>query len=270
MLNRRQNEILAYLARVNFASNEQIAAELGVSVETIRRNLMRMEKEAPIERVRGGATYNNPRAQEVEYAQRLKTLTKEKTAIAELALDFIENGEAIAIGNGAISLALARCLSHSREELTVITNSPEIGAVLNKNKSNTVYLAPGYLRKHNGSLTGSMCVDFLKLFRVDKAIISVDGLSIENGITEYNTEEAAVLRQMLRIGGKKIVLCEFTKFKEVGLNKICDIDDVDDVFTDWNCTYYDLRKWSNHSVRIHIAPQNKAPRQGGVDDAQLM
>jgi len=261
MLNKRQNEILAYLARVKFASIEQIAAELGVSMETIRRNLMHMEGLTPIERVRGGAAYNNRRAQEVEYDQRLKTLTKEKAAIADLALNYIENGEALAIGNGAISMALAKRLSLQRQKLTVITNSPEIGAELNKNESHTVYLAPGYLRKHNGSLTGSMCTDFLKLFRVDKAIISVDGVSVETGITEYNTEEAAVLREMLNIARVKIVLCEFTKFKEVGLNKICDIDDVDDIFTDWNCTYYDMKQWSNRSVRINIAPEDKNAAQ---------
>lgn len=257
MLNKRQNQILTYLAQVKFASNEQIAAELGISVETVRRNLVQMEGLTAIERVRGGATYNNRRAQEVEYDQRLKTLTREKNAIAELALNYIEDGEAIAIGNGAISLALAKLLSRKRENLTVITNSPEIGTELNKNPSNIVYLTPGCLRKHNGSLTGSLCIDFLKLFCVDKSIISVDGISVETGITEYNTDEAAVLRQMLNIARVKIVLCEFTKFKEVGLNKICDIDDVDDIFTDWNCTYYDMKQWSNHSVRINIAPEDK-------------
>lgn len=261
MLNKRQNEILSYLAKVKSANNEQIANELGVSVETVRRNLMRMEEEAPIERVRGGATYNNRRAQEIEYDKRLKTYAKEKNAIAELAVELIENGEAIAIGNGSISLALARHLSLCREGLTVITNSPEIGGVLNKNASNTVYLTPGYLRKHNGSLTGSMCVDFLSRFNVDKTIISVDGLSTVDGITEYNVEEAAVLRQMLQIGRVKMVLCEFTKFKEIGLNKICDVDDVDDVFTDWNFSYYDLKEWKSHSVRVHIAQEHRKTRK---------
>ena len=258
MLNKRQNEILTYLTWVKFATNEQIASELGVSVETVRRNLMQMEKEAPIERVRGGASYNNLRAQEVEYGQRLKTFSKEKTAIAELALENIGDGESIAIGNGSCTLVLAEKLCYSRDRLTVITNSPEIGAVLNKNESNTVYLTPGYLRKHNGSLTGSMCVNFLNLFCVDKVIISVDGLSVENGITEYNTEEASVLRQMLHIGRVKMVLGEFTKFKEVGLNKICEVDDVDDIFTDWNFKFYDLKQWKNHSVRIHIASEKKS------------
>lgn len=258
MLNKRQNEILAYLARVKAATNEQIAGELGVSVETVRRNLMRMEEEAPIERVRGGAAYSNRRAQEITYDERLKSHAREKNAIAELASELIENGEAIAIGNGAISLALARHLSLNRERLTIITNSPEIGAVFNKNTSNTVYLTPGYLRKHNGSLIGSMCVDFLNMFKVDKTVVSVDGVSIEHGITEYNPEEAAVLRQMLRIGRIKMVLCEFTKFKEIGLNKICDIDEVDDVFTDWNFPYYDLKEWRSHSVRMHIAPEEKS------------
>ena len=262
MLNKRQKEILAYLTRVRSASNEQIADSIGVSIETVRRNLMKMEGEAPIERFRGGATYQNLRAQEMEYDERQKTYTEEKEAIARLALDFIESGEAIAIGNGTISLALAAQLALHRNRLKVITNSPRIGETLNQNPTHEVYLTAGYLRKHNGSLIGSMCVDFIHQFKVDKAIISVDGVSIENGVTEYNVEEAAVLRNLLHIARVKMVLCEFTKFKEVGLNKICNIDGVDDIFTDWNFKYYDLKKWKKHSCSIHIAIKDvKEPKK---------
>ena len=110
------------------------------------------------------------------------------------------------------------------EKLTVVTNSPDIALILSDNENNQIYLSSGYLRKHNKSLVGGMCNECLGNFKVDKTILSVDGISIQDGVTEYNTEEAATLRKMLEIGHTKMILCEFSKFSEVAFNKVCGAD----------------------------------------------
>ena len=125
--------------------------------------------------------------------------------------------------------------------------------VLIGNESNSVYLTAGRLRRHNKSLIGSMCSQSLEDFRVDKTILCIDGISIEDGITEYNTEEAAILRKMLQIGRTRMILCEFSKFSEVAFNKVCSAAQIDYVFTDWNISYKEVKAWSDIHVRVLTA-----------------
>lgn len=161
------------------------------------------------------------------------------------------------MNNGSTTLSLARYLLKSGKMLTVVTNSPDIALILSDNESNQIYLTSGYLRKHNKSLVGSTCRECLEDFRVDKTILSIDGISIEDGVTEYNTEEAAVLRKMLEIGHSKIILCEFNKFSEVAFNKVCSAEQVDYVFTDWNMPAKEIKAWNDIGVKVLVSPQEK-------------
>ena len=253
MYNKRQKEIIRFLSEAKFAKMEQLAEQFQVSLETIRRDLLELEKDSSIKRVRGGAVYNNLRAKEMEYEKKMENNQVEKHAIAKLAAEYINDGDAVAMNNGTANLELARCLLDTKERLTVVTNSPDIAMVLIGNESNSVYLTAGRLRRHNKSLIGSMCSQSLEDFRVDKTILCIDGISIEDGITEYNTEEAAILRKMLQIGRTRMILCEFSKFSEVAFNKVCSAAQIDYVFTDWNISYKEVKAWSDINVRVLTA-----------------
>lgn len=255
MYNKRQKEIIRYLSEAKFAKIEQLAEQFQVSLETIRRDLLELEKNSSIKRVRGGAVYNNLRAKEMEYEKKMENNQIEKHAIAKLAAGYINNGDAIAMNNGTANLELARCLLDSKERLTIVTNSPDIAMVLIGNESNNVYLTAGRLRKHNKSLIGSMCSQCLDAFRVDKTILCIDGISIEDGITEYNTEEAAILRKMLEIGRTRMILCEFSKFSEIAFNKVCSVNQIDYVFTDWNISFKEVKAWNDINVKVLTAPR---------------
>ena len=126
-----------------------------------------------------------------------------------------------------------------------------------KMENNQIYLSSGYLRKHNKSLVGGMCNECLGNFKVDKTILSIDGISIQDGVTEYNTEEAATLRKMLEIGHTKMILCEFSKFSEVAFNKVCGADRIDYVFTDWNIPAREARAWNDIGVKVLSSPQHQ-------------
>ena len=191
----------------------------------------------------------------MEYGKRMENHQVEKRAIAMLASEYIDDGDALAMNNGTGTLELARCLADTRKHLTVVTNSPDIAIILNGNQTNNVYMTSGYLRKHNKSLVGSMCSECLGNFKVDKSIICIDGISIEDGVTEYNTEEAAILRKILEIGHTKMVLCEFSKFSEVAFNRICHAGQLDYVFTDWNISPREIKLWANINVKVLAALQ---------------
>ncbi len=257
MYSKRQNEMIRYLSEVKFSKVEELAGLFHVSVETVRRDLLELEKESAVKRVRGGAVYNSLRAREMEFEKRMESSSAEKRAIARLAVEYIHSGDAIVMNNGTATLELARCLLESGKQVTVVTNSPDIATILNMNKENSVYLTAGYMRKHNKSLVGSMCSDCLSNFKVDKTIICVDGISIEEGVTEYNTEEAAVLRKMVEIGHTCMLLCEYGRFNEVAFNKICEAGKIQYVFTDWNVPAKEVKAWGEVRVKVIAAPERE-------------
>ena len=74
MYNERQKEIIRYLSEIKFAKAEQLADMFQVSLETIRRDLMELEKNTSIKRIRGGAVYSNMRAKELEFAKKWKII----------------------------------------------------------------------------------------------------------------------------------------------------------------------------------------------------
>jgi len=250
MQSERQEDIVRYLSEVKYAKIEQLSEHFAVSAETIRRDLMELERETTVKRVRGGAVYNSLRAQEMEYEKRKEKNHREKRAIARVAAEYIADGDAIAMNNGTANLELAVLLAGNKEGLTVVTNSPQIALVLNENKSHAVYLTAGYLRKHNRSLVGSTCNDCLGNFKVDKTILNIDGISIADGVTEYNVEEAAVIRKMLEIGHTRMILCEYSKFNEVAFNRVCAAEEIDYVFTDWNVSPKEIKEWKEKQIRV--------------------
>lgn len=250
MQNDRQKEILRYLSDLKYVKAEKLAEMFQVSMETVRRDLKELERQGMIKRVRGGAIYSGLRAKELEFAKKMENNQQGKYAIANLALEYIHDGDAIAMNNGITTLALAKCLQLSRSGLTVVTNSPDIALILSENEQNQIFLTSGRLRKHNKSLVGGMCSESLDYFKVDKTILSIDGISTEDGVTEYNTEEAFVLRKMVNIGHTRMILCELSKFSEVAFNKVCNADQVDYVFTDCSPPAKALRAWTELGVKV--------------------
>ena len=254
MYNERQKEMIRYLSEVKYVKTERLAEMFQVSLETIRRDLKEMEKESLVKRVRGGVIYSSLRAKELEFAKKMENNQQGKYAIANLAMEYISDGDAIAMNNGITTLALAKCLQYERKGLTVVTNSPDIALILSDNELNQVFLTCGRLRKHNKSLIGGMCSESLEFFKVDKTILSIDGISIQDGVTEYNTEEASILRKMLGIGHTRMILCEFSKFSEVAFNKVCNADQVDYVFTDCSLSQKEIKAWSDIWVKVITTP----------------
>ena len=255
MYTERQKQILQYLSEVSFAKVEQLSSLFDVSIETIRRDLLDLEKDGSIHRVRGGASYHGMRAKEIEFDKKKENHQEEKLSIVRAAVEHISNNEAIMISNGSINIMLAKELVRCREDLTVITNSLEAAFTLNENESFNVIVTGGTVRKLNRSMIGSVCLSTLDQFRVDKAIINIDGFTVKDGVTEYNTEEAAVLSKMLESSRTKIVLCESMKLSCVALNRVCASREIDIVFTDWRVSERTAQAMEELGVRV--IPGNK-------------
>ena len=251
MLNDRQEKIALYLMQQKYAKVEQLAQDFKVSIETIRRDLLTMEKEAAIKRIRGGAIYDVLRAKELAYEKRTTQNLTEKREIGKLAAQFINDGDTLVINPGTTMEEFAKCIK-DKNNLIVITNSIDIAEILNTG-SNQVYMTGGQLQRYERWLAGESCLEYLAKFRVDKAVLSVGGVSSDPGVTEYHVEGTPIIKQMLSIGSIKMILADHSKFSQICLNSICEIDKINHIFTDWNTPVKEITKIQEKGVHIHVA-----------------
>lgn len=167
MLNPRQEKIVQFLSEEGFAKIEILAERHEVSNETIRRDLLVLEEEGYVNRMRGGARYDNLRAKEKKYEFRTQRNFAEKRAIARLAAEFVSDGDTIAINTGTSTLEMAKELVE-KNFLTVITNSVDVASLIAENDNNKVYLPGGLLRNSGGACRERCAVNLFPVFRLIK------------------------------------------------------------------------------------------------------
>ncbi|WP_372632062.1 DeoR/GlpR family DNA-binding transcription regulator [Cohnella sp.] len=208
-----------------------LALRCAVSEETVRRDLMLLEREGQARRVYGGAVLTKPAGFEPPYLHRQKVKAEEKARIGTRAAELIASGDTIVIDVGTTTLEMAKAIK-DRERLTVLTNSIAVAyhlmESLNEGRfSGKIIVIGGQLNPEQQSLTGASGERELAQFRVDKAFISIGGISMERGISDYDLDETMRSRRMVESAAQTIVLTDDSKFGKEAFVEIAPIRDVD-------------------------------------------
>ncbi|MEC0183188.1 DeoR/GlpR family DNA-binding transcription regulator [Paenibacillus peoriae] len=193
----------------------ELSEQFSVSEETIRRDLILLENEGIVKRVYGGAIRAVTDMYEPPYLQRQNVKRTEKEIIGRKAAELIESGDTIVIDVGTTALELAKSITN-RERLTVLTNSIAVAyhlmeAINAQRFSGNVIVIGGDLNPEQQSLTGSLSEEVLSKFRVNKAFVSIGGISPQRGISDYDVKEASMSRLMIRTAAHTIVLADDSK-----------------------------------------------------------
>lgn len=233
MVQERLNKIATMVQSNGMVNAGELAHDFGVSLETIRRDLELLEKKGQLKRVYGGAVASFSHGLEREYVSRTALNVDLKQAISKRAADFIKDGDTIALDLGTTAFQVAKQLV-SKKSITCVTNSLPVGMELSKNSSCNVHILGGTLRNGDFSTSGFMAEWGIMNFRVDKAIISSSGVTLKSGVTDYNVAEAEVRRKMIEIANQTILVADSSKFTDDTFIKVCDLDKIDILVTDWN------------------------------------
>jgi DeoR/GlpR family transcriptional regulator of sugar metabolism len=212
----RQQRILAELRVSATLRISELATELGVSYETIRRDLEEMGESGLINRT---------------YGERANAMTAEREQIASLAIRFVQPGEVLMIDAGSTTLHFARRLAAELKDLTVITNSFAVAQALATNPSMTVIACPGRYDAQEGGVGGPDCIAFLGRYNANRAVIGASGLTLE-GPNEANSNSAAVKRAMFSRAQERMLLIDHLKFGQPNLEVVCPLNEVNRIVTD--------------------------------------
>jgi DeoR/GlpR family transcriptional regulator of sugar metabolism len=226
----RQQRILAELRVSATLRISELANELGVSYETIRRDLEEMGESGLINRTYGGAVAR-PFGFEPAWNERANAMTAERQQIASLAIQFVRPGEVLMIDAGSTTLHFARRLAAELKNLTVITNSFAVAQALATNPTMTVIACPGRYEVQEGGVVGPDCIAFLSRFNANRAVIGASGFTLE-GPNEANSNAAAVKRAMLARSQERMLLIDHMKFGQPNLEVVCPLQDINRIVTD--------------------------------------
>lgn len=252
----RHERIVRELMASSTLRVSELAAELGVSTETIRRDLFELSEKGLINRTYGGAV--RPLGTEPAVSERHQLMVAEREAIAIATVRFIKPNEVVAIGAGATTTHVARRMAAECRDITVITHSFSVATVLAANPTITVLMCPGRYNGREGMMVGAETIEFLQSYNANWAILGASGITAE-GLCEAEAAAASVYKAMMHRAVETIVVADHTKFAQQALAIWARWHDIKRLVTDEAPAYAIARALERARVEVIVARRRGEP-----------
>lgn len=227
----RKNKILDILRKDGRVVVNKLSAMFGVTEETIRRDLEKLEKEGFAKKSYGGAIMLENANVDLPYMVRKESNVEGKEYIAEVISNMIEDGDHIMLDASSTAVYIAKHLK-AKKNLTLITNSIEILLELSDVTGWKILSTGGAMREGSLSMVGYQAEKMISTYHVDKTIISSKGVDMEKGITDSNEMDAHIKNLMLGATNMRILAVDQSKFDKISFTKIEELANIDLVVTD--------------------------------------
>lgn len=205
----RQELILAALDRNPTMRVTALADEMGVSPETVRRDLTELERVGRLNRTYGGAVREIQ--MEPMLASRMTVQLERRQAIVTAAIEALNGVDTLFIGGGATTLHLARALKNTMRRMLVITPSLNVVTELGRNAHIDIIILPGKYDRLEGLVHGQETLKAITNYHADVALVGASGIGAE-GVSEALVDSAQVTSSIIANSGKTLVLADTSKF----------------------------------------------------------
>jgi len=247
----RKQAILTELRAAGRIDANEIAARLEVTKETVRKDLIALERQGLLRRTHGGAVPVGTLSFEPAVVTRTY-YADEKTRIATAALAHVPAAGAVLIDAGSTTARLADLFPTDRE-LTVYTNTLPIALALVDRPMLTVATLGGRVRPPTQAEVDDWAARSLAEINVDVAFLGANAISVQRGLTTPDPAEAAVKRLMLGSARRRILLADHSKIGSVSLVKHADLSDIDLLITDTGIADADLDALKAAGLEVELA-----------------
>jgi DeoR family transcriptional regulator, aga operon transcriptional repressor len=262
----RVSAILERLAAENSLNATDLAAEFGVSAATLRRDLQMLEDQRLLTRTHGGALAQAV-AYELPVRYRGGQNREQKRLIAITAAALLPRGPlTLGLTGGTTTSEVARVIA-DRVDLTVITNALNIATELALRPRVKIIMTGGVTRTQSYELVGPLAEQTLAGLNIQVAVVGVDGISAEGGLTTHDEVEAHTDAVMVARSARVIVVADGSKVGRVLLARICATSSIAELVTDDTADTDALEALRRAGVRVHVVPAQlrsvPAPRTPG-------
>ena len=227
---RRREQILELVRRRRTVDVGQLSASLGVSPQTVRRDINFLAEGGFVRRRHGGAALPDLQAN-VPYDERRTTNVEAKRAIAARVAAMIPSGATLFISVGTTPAMVAQAL-RGHTDLTVITNNLDAAMLLSHDGSNRIILPGGEVRLPDRDLLGDHVMIFFAGYRADFAIFGVGGIAEDGGLLDFHRSEVEVREQMRMSSRTSVLVADRMKFGRVAPAVGGNLRDVDRIVVD--------------------------------------
>jgi DeoR/GlpR family transcriptional regulator of sugar metabolism len=249
----RHQRIIEQLGTSGRIDIAELSEMLGVSTVTVRTDLLYLERNQVLRRIRGGAISVRASRYERPVDLNASLRTGEKRAIAALAADMIRNGETIIMDTGSTVAALAGLVPRTLSDIAIVTNSLLVTAELGDHPGATIIVTGGTLRPKVNSLVSPFGELVLREINADIAFMSCAGVDAEKGFTNSNWQEAEIKKSMIRAASRVIFLADHSKLKHVATARIAALSKADLLITDSGASAETLKEIRAAGVEVAVA-----------------
>jgi DeoR/GlpR family transcriptional regulator of sugar metabolism len=225
----RKEHLLELLAVDGRVVAKEAAAELGVSEDSIRRDLRELADAGLCVRVYGGALPVPPA--DVPVAQRLGVASESKERVARAAIALIHPASTVILDAGTTTLAMARMLPHG-DDLTVITPSPAVALTAMEHSTARVLMVGGELSRHSAVVGGGLALEAISRLSADTFFLGVTGIDPVHGLTTGELDDAVTKRALAARSAEVFVLGSAEKIGAVSRFPVLGLDEITGVIVD--------------------------------------
>jgi DeoR family transcriptional regulator, glycerol-3-phosphate regulon repressor len=226
----RQRQLLEVIRKNGDASVADLARQLKVTTQTIRRDLRALEEAEHVARYHGGVGLPST-VENIDYARRQGMNMEAKRLIARGVAQQVEPGRSLIINIGTTNEEVARALAHHRG-IRVVTNNLNVAAILAGNEQAEVLIAGGLVRSRDRGVVGEATIDFMRQFKVDVAVIGVSSIEPDGTLLDYDYREVKVAQAIMEQAREVWLVADHSKFTRRALVRLGHLSEVDRFFTD--------------------------------------
>jgi DeoR/GlpR family transcriptional regulator of sugar metabolism len=224
LASQRKEYLLGVLKETGQIIAKSVSQELGLSEDTIRRDLRELASEGRLQRVHGGALPASPAVG--DFAARQQLAPDGKVAIGRAAAKLVRPGQVVILDGGTTTLQLAKHLPLDLRA-TVVTHSPTIAVALVEHPLIEVVLIGGRLFKHSVVAVGAAAIEAIARIRADVYFMGVTGIHPEAGLSTGDLEEAHIKRALMASASETYVLVSAEKLNAASPYVIAALAEVD-------------------------------------------
>jgi len=246
----RRKQIAEMLRELKSVKVSALSEQFGVSEETIRRDLARLDEDGIAIKSYGGAVLNETGGIDLPFNVRTTHNIEGKMKIAELAAGLVRDGEHIVLDASSTAVYIAKALKAQRQNLTVITNSIEILIELSDRRDWNVISTGGRVREEYFALMGPRTAESLFAYTSEKLLFSCKGIDMDRGIMEGSEDVVETKKAMMYSASMRILAADASKFGRSGFARVGPLKDLDMIITDRKPEAAWLDYFSAHGIEL--------------------
>jgi len=226
----RRAKLAKFIMMKGSLSVKELAHEFNVSTETIRKDLISLEKDNIINKGHGGATISTNYL-ESHFDTKLFKNMGIKSKIAQKAVELIPKNGVVILDSGTTVFQIAKLLN-LRDDLVIITTSLIVAQAL-ENTKNQLLVTGGHLRKKSMSFVGNWAANAISSINADISFMSCDGFHTD-GPCIRSYREIDIKQAILKNSKENVLITDSSKFSKQGLYRFTTFDKFNLLITDEN------------------------------------